>query len=278
MRKRKRIILIVILTAITALALYLVAPAKKATLNNPQSIVYDATNEVHYLSNSGSNSIMSMDAEGIYLPFVTDGLNQPRGLIMSGANLWVVEPKRVTAIDLQKKTVAYHIDVPEAKNLTDIAADENGLLYVTDTDGDCLWIINPSTREMNKISDPRMSKPTGIVYDSPRYQMLLVSGVEYSPIYVFDIISQSIDIYMDTLYGDLRGIAIDPETGAVYFSSLKQQMIVEITLAKNRPEPFIRDISGAGDFIHDLALNVLRVPMMNDNQVRNIPLKQEVRP
>lgn len=275
MKNRKRIILIVILTVITALALYLVAPANKGSLSNPQSIVYDAVNEVFYVSNSGSNAVITMDSEGIFKPFITEGLNQPRGLIMSGAYLWVTEPTRISAIDLMNKSVAFNIDLPEAKNLMDIAADENGLLYVTDTDRDCLWIVNPSTRETSKISDPRVSKPTGIVYDRPRYQMLFVTAADHSPVFVYDLRSQTIDIYMDTMYGDLRGIAIDPETGAVYFSSLMQRMIVEITLAKNRPEPFIRDVAGAGDLIHDGILNVLRVPMMNDDQIRNIPLQQE---
>lgn len=277
MRMYQRIIILLILMVVTAVALILVKPENTDALSNPQSIVYDATNQVYYVSNSGSGSIVTMDADGNFQPFVTEGLNQPRGLIMppAGVNLWVVEPKRISAIDLMNKSVAFRIDLPAAKNLTDIAADENGTLYVTDTGGDCLWIVNPSTREKTSISDPRMSKPTGIVYDRPRYQMLFVTATEFSPIFVYDIRTQAIDIYMDTLYGDLRGIAIDPETGAIYFSSLMQRMIVEITLAKNRPEPFFKDLEGAGDLFYDANLKVMRVPLIYKNSIKSITLRQD---
>ncbi|MBM4403149.1 MAG: hypothetical protein FJ042_01990 [Candidatus Cloacimonetes bacterium] len=275
MKMYKRIIIILILLAGTTVALLYFVPGKDAILAGPQSIVYDATNDVYYISNGSSNSIVAMDAEGNYTGFVNKGLNQPRGLIMAGANLWVVEPQRISAIDLLKKTIAYSIDLPESKSLTDIAADENGMLYVTDTGGDCLWVVDPSTREKTRVSDPRLSKPTGIVYDHPRYQMLLVSGADYSPVFAYDIRAQTLDIHMDTLYGDLRGIAIDPETGAIYFSSVKQKMIVEITLARNRPEPFIRDIDSVGDMIFDANHNALQVPLIKQNTIKLIELGQD---
>ncbi len=116
-----------------------------------------------------------------------------------------------------------------------------------------------------------MVAPNGIVYDRPRWQMLIVGNTEHSPILSLDTRDMSINIFKDTMYSNLDGIAID-DLGRIFFSSWKEKMIIQIPQEQNR---FITDLTGydgAADIYYHLPTNELIVPMLRQDRIERISL------
>ena len=108
---------------------------------NPESVVYDKNNNVLYVSNvngdanakdgNGFISRVSVDGKILDKEWIT-GLNGPKGLDISGNKLYAADIDTLVEIDIPTASITNRYQVADAKFLNDVAAGNNGEIYVSD--------------------------------------------------------------------------------------------------------------------------------------------------
>src|SRR5215510_1772593 len=112
-------------------------------LKVPESVLYDADNQVLYASNingtdgwakdgNGSVAKIGLDGKIIAVEWVT-GLNSPKGLGMYKGKLYAADIDEVVVIDIKKGAIDKKIPIEGAKGLNDISIGSNGAMYVSDS-------------------------------------------------------------------------------------------------------------------------------------------------
>ncbi|HCM16263.1 MAG: SMP-30/gluconolactonase/LRE family protein [Candidatus Cloacimonadaceae bacterium] len=269
--KAKYIILTIVILAIIAALIYILAGDRNNLLNKPESVVYDSVDERFLISNVGDGSIVAMDNNGKFSEFISEGLRAPKGMLLIGDLLYITDPTQIHVVKVSEAKIIESYPIAEAMGLNDITVDEYGNLYITDTTGNSIFVFDPQNKTQKRISHELMVAPNGIVYDRPRWQMLIVGNTEHSPILSLDTRDMSINIFKDTMYSNLDGIAID-DLGRIFFSSWKEKMIIQIPQEQNR---FITDLTGydgAADIYYHLPTNELIVPMLRQDRIERISL------
>ncbi len=261
------IVLVVLIAAVFLLWRYL----KPGILNNPESVVFDSVNNRFLISNTGNGRIISMDENGHLKVFLKEGLKNPRGMIFSSPYLFVADNTNVHAIDVQAEKIVYSIAVEGAKQLNDIAADHKGLLYVTDTQANRLYIIEPASKKVEHIEAPELVSPNGLVYDAPRRDMIIVSFRKSSPLLLFNVESRQFRTFKETIFDNLDGIAID-DLGRIYFSSWGEQAIYQIPQEQNQFFLFKTDLPSPADIYYHEPTHELIVPLFEKNRIERISL------
>lgn len=114
-----------------------------AVLKTPESVLYDASGKVLYVSNidgkepwarddRGSIAKVGLDGRVIAVEWVT-GLQAPKGMGQLGGKLYVADLDQVVVIDIDKGAIAHRIPVAGAQRLNDITIDRKGVVYVSDS-------------------------------------------------------------------------------------------------------------------------------------------------
>jgi hypothetical protein len=109
--------------------------------NNPESVVYDAASDVLFVSNVNGSPV-EKDSNGYISKILTDGtvirkqwvvgLNAPKGLAIYEGTLYVADIDTLVAIDIASGTISNSYQVDDAKFLNDVAASNEGEIYVSD--------------------------------------------------------------------------------------------------------------------------------------------------
>ncbi|MBU2651496.1 MAG: SMP-30/gluconolactonase/LRE family protein [Bacteroidetes bacterium] len=136
--------------------------------NISESVVYDPKRDVLYVSNFDQLNVgnpnvnqhiskVSLKGEIIDLKWI-GGLKNPLGMTIYNDKLYVAERNQVAEIDLDNDKIIKHIDVPGSIFLNDIAIDEKGNIYVSDSRKNVIWKLSDSTAEQwlvgNEVLDP----------------------------------------------------------------------------------------------------------------------------
>ncbi|HNZ06292.1 MAG: SMP-30/gluconolactonase/LRE family protein [Candidatus Cloacimonetes bacterium] len=271
--KRKRYLIILIIVLAVAAGVWLWAQVSGPAFNRPESVAFDPVSGDFLISNVGNGTIVTMDSTGSLGMLIDKGLSKPRGLKMLKDVLWVTDDTQVHAIDVAAKKIVASIPIPGSVMLNDIEADELGALYISDTRANCLWLLDPLSKKLEKVTDKLMSQPNGIYFDAPRRQMLIVSLGEKQPILAFNTKTRGFSVFMDTIYSRLDGIQAD-DPGRIFFSSWAEKAIYMIPQTQNRFEIYQKDLTSPADFYWHQPTNELIVPLMEKNKVIRVPLDE----
>lgn len=112
------------------------------SLRVPESVYFDAAKNLLYVSNiegngnekDGKGFISRLSPEGKILDLRwVEGLNAPKGLGLYKGRLYVADLTDVVVIDISKGAITERIPVEGSVFLNDIALDNKGVLYVSDT-------------------------------------------------------------------------------------------------------------------------------------------------
>jgi sugar lactone lactonase YvrE len=124
----------------------------EATLKVPEAVSLDAKRKVLYVSNidgepwavdgKGSIGKVGLDGKVIAAEWIT-GLDCPKGLVLSADRKWlyVADAGGIVVIDIEKGAVKEKIAIPEGQQLNDLAADDKGTLYVSDSKGKKVYVV-----------------------------------------------------------------------------------------------------------------------------------------
>ncbi len=150
--------------------------------DTPECVIYDAANQVYYVSNVGGKEPLNKDENGFIsivnqdgsiktLKFIT-GLNAPKGMGIYNGMLFVTDIDKVVKINIEKGEIEKEIPIDGAMFLNDIAIDKNGSLYITDSQLKEFFRVTDTTYT-SLLADTSFQFPNGIIYDDN----MLVSGV-----------------------------------------------------------------------------------------------------
>jgi hypothetical protein len=135
-------------------------------ISNPESVMYDANNNVLYVTNTGTDpktgsvAVLSLDGKTVKKDIAT-GLNSPRGSALVGNFLYVGEQQALTKIDLATGKVAESYPAPDAGMLNDIAIDDAGNMYVSDIMKDTIYkLVNGAMEKW--LAGPNLEWPNGL--------------------------------------------------------------------------------------------------------------------
>ena len=142
-------------------------------LKNPESVVFDKTNQVLYVSNvngaptdkdgNGFISKISLDGEIIELEWLK-GLDAPKGLTIHKGKLYVTDINTIVEVDIASKQVQRFI-AKDATFLNDIVADKKGNIYASNTFGFSAIYKLPikGTRKVELwLKDDKLNMPNGL--------------------------------------------------------------------------------------------------------------------
>lgn len=110
-------------------------------LKTPESVIFDSQRNRLLIANidgqptekdgNGFISIASLEGKLINANWVS-GLNAPKGMAIANNKLYVADIDTLVEIDLASGTISNQYFVSDAKFLNDVAADDKGIIYVSD--------------------------------------------------------------------------------------------------------------------------------------------------
>ncbi len=169
------IILLCLANIATADSLPILQPAWQtaAIFEGPESVIYDAKQKILYVSNvngqateengKGYISQLSLTGELINQHWV-DGLDAPKGLAIFGDKLYVADIKQLVEIDINTGKISQRYPTTDAVFLNDVAADNNGNIYVSDMLTDQIYRL-ANGKFSSWIKDPALEFPNGLLVE-----------------------------------------------------------------------------------------------------------------
>jgi len=123
--------------------------AEATGMMTPESVRYDAAQDIWFVSNingnpsqkDGNGFIVRLTANGVTMdstPFIAGGvhgvtLNAPKGLALIGDTLWVADIDAVRAFNARTGAPIASIAIKGAMFLNDVVAGPDGSVYITDS-------------------------------------------------------------------------------------------------------------------------------------------------
>lgn len=245
-----------------------------ATLLTPESVCYDPTAGILYVSNINGKSLekdengfiskLSLDGKITELRWVS-GLNAPKGMGIFKGKLFVTDIDRVARIDLASGTIEKFFDFPGSQYLNDIAVDKNGAVYISDMMASRIYRITGDSSE-TWLDDPMLTSPNGLFVDNDK----LMIGCQ--KILSADLKDKKLQLWLDKTggidgleaVGDGRYLFSD-WTGNVYLvdKNKKIEKILDTTPSK----------INAADIKYIPEKKLLLIPTFGDNRVMAYELK-----
>ncbi len=143
-------------------------------LKVPESVCYDPAAGVLYVSNingkptekngKGFISKISVDGDILSLQWATE-LNAPKGMAIHDGQLYVSDIDRLVSIDLASGKIAAEYPAAGAQFLNDVAVDEKGRVYVSDTSdkNSVIYRLEGGTLTV-WLQGPEIRSPNGLFY------------------------------------------------------------------------------------------------------------------
>ncbi len=141
----------------------------------PESVVYDSTEEVFYVSNingnptekDGNGYISTVTKDGVLLERKwLDGLNAPKGMAVGGGTLLVADIDELLAIKLSDRSITRFV-ASGAKFLNDVTVDAKGRVYVSDMMDDAIYRLEDGSLDL-WLKSPELEAPNGLLAEPSR--------------------------------------------------------------------------------------------------------------
>ena len=191
---KKTVLLLALLSAFNAFA-KAPLPAKVTGLKMPESVLQakDGTiyiSEIGEFGKDGDGQISKLDANGNLSVFAT-GMDDPKGLAMTGDKLYVADKNRVLEINKDGTWQVYGAQMAFPSTpvfLNDLVADKSGNLYVSDSgtlkDGGQIYKIAKGGGTITIVADsknPDILAPNGLLMDGANHllEVDFESGILY---------------------------------------------------------------------------------------------------
>ncbi|MFC1887709.1 hypothetical protein ACFLYK_02765 [Candidatus Cloacimonadota bacterium] len=144
-------------------------------LQTPESVIYDPIDSLFYVSNivgdplaaDGNGYISQINTRGeiVQKKWIT-GLNAPKGMGIYEGILFIADLTELVEIDISTSGIINKYPVQGAKLLNDIAVDEKGYVYISETapDNDIIYRFRDGITEEWHHSD-YIKRPNGLYVD-----------------------------------------------------------------------------------------------------------------
>lgn len=245
------------------------------TIDYPETVVYDRKRDVLYVSGlytDGTQFVSKLkptgqidDAEWV------KGLNQPTGMALRGDTLFVVERAALAEIDIPSGRIVRH-PIPAPPGFpNDVAVDEQGSVYVTESQGQRILKLAGGQFSVWK-SGPEYAQVNGIHYDRGR---LYVGFGSDASLRVIDLANGEMKTIATLDAGAVvDGIETDAR-GNVYVSDFRGKVY---RIAPDGQKTLLLDVTGPKQYCANFAYvpdrNLLVIPTLVDNRIIAYQLHQ----
>lgn len=189
----------------------------------PESVVFDNAHNVLYVSNVGGDedgeqgyiSKLTPDGEVTEAQWVT-GLKGPKGMAVHDDRLYVSDVDRLVVIGVEEGEIVETYDAPDAEFLNDVAADNEGRVFVSDMNGNAIYVLDGEEFSV-WLEDEALMQPNGLLAEEDRLVVAAWGkgeGADATPghLITVDYDSKRIESLGDgTPVGNLDGIEPDGE-------------------------------------------------------------------
>lgn len=172
-------------------------------LKTPESVLYDAENNVIYVANINGNpaekdgngfiSVINKKGEATNLNWIKK-LNAPKGMALFNGKLYVADIDELIEIDIKKGKVENRYKEPNALILNDVTACQNGMIFVSDTETAKIHVLQNGEFKVWFEGSP-LEGPNGLMAEKGK---LLVGDRN---IYEIDILTQKVEIRIENAGG-----------------------------------------------------------------------------
>jgi sugar lactone lactonase YvrE len=275
-------------TADAAPSLTLTQEWELAGLSTPESALVDASTGLLFVSNVAGGP-MDKDGNGFISKVTKDGkidtlewvkgLNAPKGLALTGGKLYVADIDELVEIDVAKGEVSNRYAAADAKFLNDVAADNQGRVYVSDMLTNAIWRLDGATFE-KWIDDPALLSPNGLLVEGDRLLVaawgVMTDGFATAvPGHMLQVSlsDKTIKPLGDTTpVGNLDGL--EPDGAGGYLVSDWMAGKLFRFDANGKAELLLSELGqGSADIGFDPATRTVYIPLMNQDKLRAYSIK-----
>ena len=203
--------------------------ASDTLLRTPESVLYDAERDVIYVSNVNMNpwekdgngfiSKVSSSGEITDLEWVT-GFNGPKGMALVGTSLFVADLDELVEIDVTTGEVKSKTVIEGATGMNDISADDQGTLYISDSNENKIFRIKGGKAEVFKEGLP--GRPNGQLVVGSHLFAAFSAAQQF---YDIDITTSEMTLIADSI-GAGDGITPTPEAGVYLLSDWQGEIFI----------------------------------------------------
>lgn len=238
----------------------------KASLNFPESVVYDARTGFLYASNfitptGGGISRITPDGKIADLEWVT-GLRNPTGITVSGEDIYVVERTGVAVINKNSGEVTNRVDLQGCIFPNDITSTDDGSLFISDNAANRIYRLM-GDQSIIWMEGGELMKPNGIEFHEG---FLYVGCSGNSAIIKINIISREVTQIVKIADGSVMDGLQVIENGTVIFSDYAGHLFC--LQPGGEPVEIINTVSTQvkiADFEYMPTLNLLVIPGLYSN-------------
>ena len=251
-------------------------------LASPNSFVGDPSGSEYFISNvngepdirDNNGFITKLSAEGkiIHLKFIQGGiaevsLHAPKGMALLGSTLYVADLDQLKGFDKTTgklvTTVSFSSRSQAPVSLTDVAASETGLLYVSDQTSNSIYRVTPTDNHRVDllIRDDRLAGPSGVAVHPKTHHLIAVSWekgkiLEITPDGHLSELEPN--GFFTSRFQNLSGVDFD-RWGNMYVSDFTKGKVWRMT-REHRFQVIAEHLPAPADISIDRANNLILVP------------------
>lgn len=255
--------------------------------SSPESVARDPATGTLYVSNFGTDP-MAKDGDGFIATVTAEGavikmdwatgLDAPKGMDFVGGKIYVADIDQLVEIDIATGQVANRYKAEGVQFLNDVAAGPDGKVYVSDTFGASVWVLDGGTLSLFA-QDPMLMGANGLLVDGGT---LLVAdlgdisagfaNIKPGPVVKIDLATKALSAYgAEGPVGVLDGIELDGKGGVLLTDNPAGTVL---NLQPGGTATVLATVgAGAADLEVDPVNGLIIVPITPSNQV--VALKAE---
>jgi hypothetical protein len=248
--------------------LFAMNSAFSQTFAAPESVVFDPINQVYIISFAGSGALGIQADSSAPISLFAAGLTSPKGMVIYDTVLYVTDVTNVKAYGLEGRQKIAQYDVPGAQFLNDIAADDFGILYVSDMNANKIIRIDPLDESVETLLTTPYQAPNGLYWDMSEQLLYVVYfSTTQSPIQSIDVDTKEVKDVYPAEFSRLDGITIDFD-GNIYVSSWATDSVYCFLGGFDiAPIAIQQKFTSPADIYYDEFNNMLVIPCMNINKL-----------
>ena len=260
-------------------------------LKNPESVVYAAKQDTLFVSNidgkpdekdqKGFISKISLSNGSITeLNWIT-GLDAPKGMaIYNDSKLYVSDITDLVEIDIANGRIIKHYNAPGSAFLNDVASDNHGNIYVSDTGTNTIYKLDTNLKNNTSLQvwlqSPELNSPNGLYVDNNKNKLIVASLGDLSKpgagMKIVNLENKTITTLgkegTTSPFGGLDGIESDT-TGMHYYVTDNPVGKVYTVNADGTGYETLIDLQsqGTADLEFIQGQNMILIPIMQDNKI-----------
>jgi DNA-binding beta-propeller fold protein YncE len=266
-------------------------------LKNPESVAYAPKQNVLFVSNVDGkpdqkdqkgfiSKVSPSNGSIIELNWIT-GLNAPKGIAIFNNNnnnnnskLYVSDITDLVEVDIANGKIIKHFNAPGSAFLNDVASDNQGNIYVSDTITNTIYKLDTNSKDNTSLQtwlqSPQLNGPNGLHVDNNKNKLIVASLGDMSKpgagIKVVDLKNKTISSLgkegTTSPFGGLDGIESDVAETHYYVTDNPAGKVYTVNADETGYGTLI-DLytQGAADLGFIPSQSTIIIPLMQDNKL-----------